>query len=95
MVQRSKDVEKATENIARVGKVTWAVSLTSVPAWQNRLDRVDTLIFALGSKLSAISSPEEPRAFKFFFQVATLLTPKSGRAYITIHLRSVHVPAST
>jgi SAM-dependent methyltransferase len=85
MVQRSKDVEKETESMARAGKVTWAlgeaVSLTSVPALQNRLDRVDTLIFALGS-ISHLISPEEPRLF--FFQVATLPTPKSGRAYITI-----------
>jgi hypothetical protein len=85
MVQRSKDIEKETESMARVGKVTWAlgeaVSLTSVPALQDRLGRVDALIFAVGS-ISHLISPEEPQLFSS--QVATLLTPKSGRAYLPI-----------
>jgi len=85
MIKRSKEVEKETESMARVAKVTWAlgeaVSLTSVPALQNRLGRVDTLIFAVGS-ISHLISPEEPQLF--MSQVAALLTPKSGRAYIPI-----------
>jgi SAM-dependent methyltransferase len=98
MVQRSKDIEKETESMARVGKVTWAlgeaVSLTSVPALQDRLGRVDALIFAVGS-ISHLISPGEPQLFSS--QVATLLTPKSGRAYLPIQndlisSRSISLP---
>jgi SAM-dependent methyltransferase len=85
MIKRSQEVEKETESMTHVAKVIWAlgeaVSLTSVPALKNRLGRVDSLIFAVGS-ISHLISPEEPQLF--MSQVATLLTPKSGRAYLPI-----------
>ncbi|KKZ61506.1 hypothetical protein EMCG_00585 [[Emmonsia] crescens] len=85
MLERAEKAQATLPSMARVGKIAWvlgeAATAASAPTLQNYAGEVDLLIFAAGS-ISHLTGTDEPQ--RFFAQVATLLRPGSGRAYLPI-----------
>ncbi|OAX80771.1 hypothetical protein ACJ72_04892 [Emergomyces africanus] len=85
MLERAEKAQEKLPSMARVGKIVWvlgeAATVASAPALQNYIGGIDLLLFAAGS-ISHLTGAHEPQ--RFFAQVAKLLRPGSGRAYIPI-----------
>ena len=85
MIDRATDVQRNTSSFSKFAHVSWstgeATNLSLLPLLSSRQGQVDLLIFAVGS-ISHLKEANEPQ--EFFEQVAKLLRPGSGRAYIPI-----------
>ncbi|PGH17483.1 hypothetical protein AJ79_01083 [Helicocarpus griseus UAMH5409] len=85
MLERAEKAQATLSSMARVGKVMWAVgeaaTVASASTLQGYAGAIDLLFFAAGS-ISHLIGPDEPQ--RFFAQVAALLRPGTGRAYLPI-----------
>ncbi|PLB44470.1 hypothetical protein P170DRAFT_503219 [Aspergillus steynii IBT 23096] len=85
MIDRAKAVQTQTPAFRNFRSVAWstgeAASISTLPMLAPHLGQIDLLLFAVGS-ISHLTGPDEPA--EFFTQVAQLLRPGSGRAYIPI-----------
>ncbi|KAK2810512.1 hypothetical protein FQN50_003001 [Emmonsiellopsis sp. PD_5] len=85
MLERARAAQSQTPSMASVGNIVWtigeAATVASLPALEGYAGRVDLVIFAAGS-VSHLTGADEPQ--QFFQQLALLLRPGSGRAYIPI-----------
>ncbi|KAE8154549.1 S-adenosyl-L-methionine-dependent methyltransferase [Aspergillus avenaceus] len=85
MIHRALAAQRQTPSMSRLGRIDWlvaeAIHLTSFELLQNRIGRVDLLLFPAGG-VSHLVGPDQPR--NFFAQAAALLRPGSGRLYLSI-----------
>ncbi|EEH21393.1 hypothetical protein PABG_03609 [Paracoccidioides brasiliensis Pb03] len=85
MLGRAEKAQATLSSMARVGKVEWvlgeAADVASATTLKGYAGGIDLLFFAAGS-ISHLIGADEPQ--RFFAQVAALLRPGSGRAYLPI-----------